>query len=330
MACDISQVFTTIVSSLQHTTCKNVSSEKNADKTTSKTPPSPSTASPDYEFSFQSRAKSLHSSLQVLSNYLKRIHQLTSGTLGNVIKQRLHSELTEHANLLIDQCTVLLTQLKDLIPIHNSNDDHNNNRSKTIKESAAAAAANSKSQLISHRLTVHKLLSEELDYLKKIRAEELNRQQRLVEFSGNLAAGVRSVTAAAAGSTDTNISAYLKSTSSNLDDTTVLRRRRGHQQENVGISQQQQQQQEQKASQQHRHDHGDGDEDTNFTDTELHTLKIENDVLFEHLIREKDEIHQVAKKISEIGYLNQTLTEHLSEQLEVYVFIEFNFSVDID
>ncbi|CAH8852797.1 unnamed protein product [Trichobilharzia szidati] len=318
MACDISQVFNTIVSSIQHTTCKEVSSEKNDDKTaaskTSSPTSSPST-SPDYEFSFQSRAKSLHSNLQALSEYLKRIHQLTSGTLVNVTKQRLHSELTEHVNLLIEQCTVLLIQLKDLIPIHHHHNSNEDNRSKTIKE------VNSKSQLISHRLTVHKLLSEELDHLKKIRTDELNRQKRLVEFSGNLATGVRSVTAAAAargGSTGTNISAYLKSTS-DLDDTTVVRRR-GHQQKSVEISQQQQgqqhhEQQEQKESPQHRHD-DDDEGDTSLTDTELHTLKIENDELFEQLTREKDEIHQVAKKISEIGYLNQTLTEHLSEQLE--------------
>ncbi|CAH8852831.1 unnamed protein product [Trichobilharzia szidati] len=289
-------IFNTIVSSIQHTTCKEVSSEKNDDKTaaskTSSSPTSSPSTSPDYEFSFQSRAKSLHSNLQALSEYLKRIHQLTSVYCPIDSIERFNSYCHHHHH-------------------HNSNDD---NRSKTIKE------VNNKSQLISHRLTVHKLLSEELDHLKKIRTDELNRQKRLVEFSGNLATGVRSVTAAArGGSTGTNISAYLKPTS-DLDDTTVVRRR-GHQQKSVEISQQQEhhQQQEQKESQQqhrHDHDHDDDDGDTSLTDTELHTLKIENDELFEQLTREKDEIHQVAKKISEIGYLNQTLTEHLSEQLE--------------
>lgn len=162
MSRDISPLFTSLVSSIRPTIpeLSPTFEEKRREKT------SPT----GYEFSFQTRAESLHSSLKVLSNYLKRIHQLTAGTLGNSTKQRLHAELTENVTVLIEQCTLLLTQLKDLI--HTTKDI---NQSKTsIHDDSNINNNNHKNQLISHRLTIHKLLSEELDSLKKIRESEVS------------------------------------------------------------------------------------------------------------------------------------------------------------
>nr|AAW27133.1 SJCHGC04842 protein [Schistosoma japonicum] len=197
MSCDISPIFASLVSSIKPTTPKLSTLEEGKKKVTDKLSTKLS-SSTGYEFSFQTRAESLHSSLKVLSNYLKRIHQLTAGTLGNSTKQRLHAELTENVTVLIEQCTLLLAQLKDLIhtPVTNSTEDTSrvDKRTKSINNDDDDVT-NSKNQLVSHRLTIHKLLSEELDSLKKLRESEIKRQQRLVEFSGNLANGVRAVSA---------------------------------------------------------------------------------------------------------------------------------------
>lgn len=284
MSLDISPLFTSLVSSIKPKIPELSSTfdEKKIKKI------SPS----GYEFSFQTRAESLHLSLKVLSNYLKRIHQLTAGTLGNSTKQRLHAELTENVTVLIEQCTLLLVQLKDLI--HTTKDINKINQSTISIHNDSNI--NNNNQLISHRLTIHKLLSEELDSLKKLRESEIRRQQRLIEFSGNLATGVRSVVASG-----TNVTAYLKR-SNKYDNSDTQLRRRGNNKDinkpNDVLNYHESRQEE------------------NFTENELRTLEVENQILYQHFTQEKDELHQVAKKISEIGHLNQTLSEHLMEQLE--------------
>ncbi|CAH8296441.1 unnamed protein product, partial [Schistosoma turkestanicum] len=137
----------------------------------------------------------------------------------------------------------------------------------------------------------------------------IKRQQRLVELSGNLATGVRSVVAAASAS-GTNITDYLKPSNKYENTETKLKKRGNNHNQNdqtyhklsTSSSSQQPQQQE--------------EESENFTENELRTLDAENQMLYRHLTQEKDELHQVAQKISEIGHLNQTLSEHLMEQLE--------------
>ncbi|CAH8565495.1 unnamed protein product [Heterobilharzia americana] len=289
MSCDISQLFTSIVSSIQPT-CKLSNSEKRKSDEQTK-----SSGLCNDEFSFQTRAKSLHSSLQVLSSYLKRIHQLTSGTLGNPIKQRLHAELTENVNVLIEQCTLLLGQLKDLISTDGSSSSSGSKLDKPMKSNEERSNRN---QLISHRSAIHKLLTEELDNLRKLRAIEMNRQQRLVELSGNLATGIRSVTASG-----TNISAYFKSSikKDSIIDTELRKRGYPHI-ESINYR-----------KSQHKLP---TEEVENLNENELRTLEVENRMLYEQFTQEKDELHLVAKNISEIGRLNQTLSEHLAEQLE--------------
>lgn len=298
MSCDISPIFASLVSSIKPTTPKLSTLEEGKKKVTDKLSTKLS-SSTGYEFSFQTRAESLHSSLKVLSNYLKRIHQLTAGTLGNSTKQRLHAELTENVTVLIEQCTLLLAQLKDLIhtPVTDSIKDTSrvDKRTESI-DNDDDNVSNSKNQLVSHRLTIHKLLSEELDSLKKLRESEIKRQQRLVEFSGNLANGVRAVSASG-----TNVAAYLKP-SSKTNDKDVKLRKRGSDINNSKTIEV-------------LNDHNSQQEE-NLTENELRTLEVENRMLYEHFTQEKDELHQVAKKISEIGRLNQTLSEHLVEQLE--------------
>ncbi|CAH8526643.1 unnamed protein product [Schistosoma turkestanicum] len=299
MSRDISPLFTSLVSSIRPTS-SNLSSISDADETKKKKMDISDTT---YEFSFHTRAESLHSSLKILSTYLKRIHQLTAGTLGNTMKQRLHAELTENVTVLIDQCTLLLAQLKDLI--YTTKNDNSSKMDKTTKSiSNDVGNSDCKNQLISHRLTIHKLLSDELDSLKKLRESEIKRQQRLVELSGNLATGVRSVVAAAAASASgTNITDYLKSSNKYENTDSKLKKRGTNHNQNdqtfhkLSTSQQQ-------------------EESENFTENELRTLDAENQMLYRHLTQEKDELHQVAQKISEIGHLNQTLSEHLMEQLE--------------
>lgn len=67
-----------------------------------------------------------------------------------------------------------------------------------------------------------------------------------------------------------------------------------------------------------------GNQIESFPESELRVLEMENDVLYRNLTKEVDEVHQVAQKISEIGRLNQTLTENLAEQLEVGHIILFD------
>ncbi|CAH8595644.1 unnamed protein product [Schistosoma haematobium] len=284
MSRDISPLFTSLVSSIRPT-IPELSPTFKEEKKKKKNSPT------GFEFSFQTRAESLHSSLKVLSNYLKRIHQLTAGTLGNSTKQRLHAELTENVTVLIEQCTLLLAQLKDLI--HTTKDI---NQSKTSIHDDSNINNNHNNQLISHRLTIHKLLSEELDSLKKIRESEIRRQQRLIEFSGNLATGVRSVADCGA-----NVTAYLKRSKKYDNNDTKLRRRGDNKDINKNND---------------VLNYHESRQEENFTENELRTLEVENQILYQHFTQEKDELHQVAKKISEIGHLNQTLSEHLMEQLE--------------
>ncbi|VDP23553.1 unnamed protein product [Schistosoma margrebowiei] len=281
MSRDISTLFTSLVSSIRPTIPElSPTFEEKKKKKTSPT---------GYEFSFQTRAESLHSSLKVLSNYLKRIHQLTAGTLGNSTKQRLHAELTENVTVLIEQCTLLLTQLKDLI--HTTKDI---NQSKTSIHDNSNINNNNNNQLISHRLTIHKLLSEELDSLKKIRESEIRRQQRLIEFSGNLATGVRSVAASGA-----NVTAYLKR-SNKYDNSDTKLRRRGNNKDNNKTND--------------VLNYHESRQEENFTENELRTLEVENQILYQHFTQEKDELHQTTEKIADSSV---TATEYIRQGNEL-------------
>lgn len=234
------------------------------------------------EFSFQKRAQSLWQNLRTLSKYLNRIHELSINAIGNnVIKQHVYAELTEQSTILFEQCTALLSQLFELIPTDSS---YHNRDVDTVN-----GVLDKQKQLYSHRLAVYKYLTDELNNLKTVRNEESNRQKHLLELTGSLASGVKSVKAS--GLKVTNYFDQPKNSECHVTKRTKITDvdSLGSRSVDVGAK---------------------------LSDTELKTLEVENRKLYSQLVQERDEVHEVARAITEIGRLNQALSNHLMEQLE--------------
>ncbi|CAL8080404.1 unnamed protein product [Calicophoron daubneyi] len=279
MACDVSRTFHTLIRAIQTTREINRSEKVRPKKEASNA------------FSFINRAYSLRKNLLLLADYVKRVQQLTASSVSNTVKQRVHAELTEQVTTLIDQCTALLIQLKEVSRLDDS----------------GSPLSIEHAQLREHRQVVHESLEEQLNKLKELRDLETDRQRHLLELTSSLAAGVRSVGFSAKDSPF----AKLPSCESNKftrgrDEPPEfeVRNRRAVPSTSpslIPVS---------------LEDHSHKDESLNLTDAEVEAFEQENRVMYDHLSGQREEVTQVARAISEIGRLNQTLSMHLTEQLE--------------
>lgn len=144
MACDISRVFHTLIRAIQATD-ETKSRVRDQSERTANT------------FSFWNRAGRLRSSLEILANYVRRVQQLTATSVGNSFKQRVHSELTSQVTDLIEQCTSLLIQLKEI----------------SLLDDNGQKLTASQPQLHQHRKVIYETLEGELNKLRQLRDAEV-------------------------------------------------------------------------------------------------------------------------------------------------------------
>lgn len=274
MSCDITRVFHTLARALESTELKlHISRDPQAQP--------PKQADP---LCFWIRAGSLRQNLHILSNYLNRVRQLTGTSVSNKFKQKSHSELTQQVTVLIDQCAMLLVQLKGIA---------------AKGEYFGDESRQNRSQLMQHEQSICELLEEYLSKLRRARDAEEERQRRLLEITGSLGAGVRSVPLLLlrdASSKKSEASGQRQS-----EANPVIQNKEGSIEEcNL--------------------------QDSQLTDAELQSFEHENQTLCKHLDEQRDELHLVVRAVAEIGRLNQTLSTHLVEQLETAQSIGSHFA----
>ncbi|KAF5399534.1 hypothetical protein PHET_07303 [Paragonimus heterotremus] len=282
MSCDISRIFHTLVRALETTgECRLRDA-------------SPRQGKPIHSFSFSNRAASLRKNLRVLADYIRRVQKLTGDCVGNKFKQKTQADLTEQVTTLIDHCGALLVQLKEI---------------SGLDDQSGAPLTQDQMQTRQHRQAIFESLEEELNRLRGLRDLEpmiitrlayvsvfqLERQRHLLELTGSLAAGVRSVPSACLTTPGTTQGPEY------TEDSSL---RKDHQVQNYGG---------QRGVTESERDAAD---DLHLTETERQVFETENHTMYEHLSEQRDELNLVARAISEIGKLNLALSTHLTEQLE--------------
>ncbi|KAF7237762.1 hypothetical protein EG68_11583 [Paragonimus skrjabini miyazakii] len=268
MSCDISRIFHTLVRALETTgECRLRGA-------------SPGQRKSNQSFSFSNRAASLQKNLRLLADYIRRVQKLTGDCVGNKFKQKTQADLTEQVTTLIEHCGALLVQLDEI---------------SGLDDQSGAPLTQDRMQTRQHRQAIFESLEEELNRLRSLRDLELERQRHLLELTGSLAAGVRSVPSARLTTPSTAHG------SEHTEDSSL---RKDHQVQNYsdqhGVTE----------SERHATD------DLHLTETERQVFETENHTMYEHLSEQRDELSLVARAISEIGKLNQALSTHLTEQLE--------------
>ncbi|VDP78174.1 unnamed protein product [Echinostoma caproni] len=281
MSCDISRAFHTLIRAIQ--TTDEIKQKNNA-----RTRPSKSANT----FSFWNRAARLRSNLEVLADYVKRVQQLTATTVGNAFKQRAHSELTNQVTELIEQCTALLIQLKEVSRLNEGGQQ----------------LTPSQQQLRQHRQVIYESLELELNKLKKLRDAETERQRHLMELTGSLASGVRSVSPSLLHFDELHSGTGYDSPYHSVRNRSSVVRNRTSPPSSLPEPQLSSQVVEQ----------------PELTDNEVQTFELENRLLYNHLSGQREDITQVARAITEIGRLNQALSMHLTDQLEATQQISTN------
>ncbi|THD21902.1 Anaphase-promoting complex subunit 4 [Fasciola hepatica] len=283
MSCDISRVFHTLIRAI-HATGETKSSKN--------LPNRPAKSS--NTFSFWNRAGRLRSNLEVLAEYVRRVQQLTATSVGNSFKQRVHSELTSQVTDLIEQCTSLLIQLKEISRLDDS----------------GLKLASSQQQLNQHRQAIYEALEGELNKLKRLRDVETGRQRHLMELTGSLASGVRSISPS-----------RLK-----FNEIRSVTRKEHSPGESLGSTVRNRKPSASSVVQSELSTDRRVVEQPNLTNAEIQSLELENRLLYNHLSNQKEDLTQVARAITEIGRLNQTLSMHLTDQLEATQQISTNLT----
>ncbi|CAH8539423.1 unnamed protein product [Dicrocoelium dendriticum] len=156
-------------------------------------------------------------------------------------------------------------------------------------------------QLMQHEQAICDSLEESLNKLRHLRNAEEERQRHLLEITASLATGVRSVSPSLLKLRDAS---FKKGEASEQwpDKSNPIIPNMKRPTENHNFL------------------------DSNLTEVELQSFERENQMLYQHLSDQRDELHLVARAVSEIGRLNQTLSTHLAEQLETAESIGSHFS----
>ncbi|KAF8569370.1 hypothetical protein P879_04102 [Paragonimus westermani] len=288
MSCDISRIFRTFVRALETTgECRLRGAHLKQRKSSR-------------SFSFSNRAASLRKNLRMLADYIRRVQKLTGDCVGNKFKQKTLADLTEQVTTLIGHCGALLVQLKEI---------------SDLDDQSGAPLTQDRMQTRQHRQAVSESLEEELNRLRRLRdlellasdrlmtitrltcvsAFQLERQRHLLELTGSLAAGVRSVPSARLTTS---------STAHGPEHTEDSALHSDHQVRNYGD--------QHGVTESERH----ATDDSHLTENERQVFETENRTMYEHLSEQRDELNLVARAITEIGKLNQALSTHLTEQLE--------------
>ncbi|VDD82041.1 unnamed protein product [Mesocestoides corti] len=170
MSCDITKVFTSIVRAL--TATETSLSRKTSTASSLDTRPGVADV-------FSDRAISLRGELTTVRKHIANAGELSLALATNdAARQRMYHELAKQINQALDQCSILLAQLKCLVvPL-------------TSGTAEAGDEASSKTQLQLHREAVCRSLEDFLKVLERARDEQVTTYCRRLELTSRLSGSV--------------------------------------------------------------------------------------------------------------------------------------------